>query len=109
MGLFVVMEEGVVFPSARGGIRLTIRGNMVSGLEIGFQLGFGFRGSQEFVLRVGIFEGSRVPFLAGRLVLLVGFIAFTIELFAISHVKIASVAAVGFAMNLLDSRCGCDF
>ena len=82
---------------------------MTSGFIVGFELSFGFGGGHEFNLGVGVGEGSRVPFLARRLVLLVGFCASAVKLFAISHVKIAAVTAVGLAMNLFDGRCCCDF
>ena len=103
MRLFVVVEEGVELPSTGSGVCLTVGGDVVCGLEIGFQLGFGFRSGQELELRVGVLESGRVPLLAGRLVLLVRFFASTVKLFAVTHVEIATVTAVGFAANLVDA------
>ena len=76
---------------------------MICGFKVGCHLGFGFRSGQEFDLGVGIGEGGRVPFLARRLVFLVGFSASTVKLFAISHVEIATVTAVKFAADLVDT------
>ena len=76
---------------------------MICGFKVSFHFGFGFRSCQEFDLGVGIGESGRVPFLARRLVFLVGFSASTVKLFAISHVVIATVTAVGFAVDLLDA------
>ena len=103
MRLFEIVEEGVELPRPRGSVFFAIRGDVICGFKVCCHLGLGFRSGQEFDLGVGIGEGGRVPFLARRLVFLVGFCASTVKLFAISHVVIATVTAVGFAANLVDS------
>ena len=54
-------------------------------------------------LSIGVREGSGVPFLARRLVLLVGFFACSEELFAVSHVEVTGVGTLKFSMNLVDA------
>ena len=103
MRLFVVVEEGVELPRPNGSVFFAIRGDVVCGFKVGCELSFGFRSGQELELRVGVLESGRVPLLAGRLVLLVVFFTGTVELFAVSHIKIATVTAVGFAANLVDA------
>ena len=102
MSLFVLEKEGVELPSTGGGIGLAVGGDVMSRLKVGFQLRLGFRGGQELELGGGVGEGSRVPLLAWRLVLLVAFFAYAVKLFAVTGVKIASVAAIRFAMDLID-------
>ena len=103
MRLFEIVEEGVELPRPRGSVFFAIRGNVICGFKVGFHLGLGFRSGQEFDLGVGVLEGGRVPFLARRLVFLVGFSASTVKLFAISHVEIATVTAIKFAADLVDA------
>ena len=105
MGLFVVVEEGVEFPSPDGGVSLAVGSDMMSSLEVGYQLGFGFRGGQEFVLGIGIMEGGRVPFLARGLVLLVSFVALAVKGFASDFglVEIAAAATFSLAVEGVDT------
>ena len=101
--LFKVMNEGIELPGTRGGVRLAVGGDVFCGLEIGFQLGFVIGRGQEFELGVGILEGSGVPLLARRLIFLVVFLACTVKLLAVSHVKIATIKAVSLAVDLFDA------
>lgn len=103
MHLFKIVDKGIEFPSTGSGVYLTVGGDVVCGFKVSCELSFGFRRGQELELRAGILEGSRVPLLAGRLVLLVRFFASTVKLFAVTHVEIATVTAVGFAVDLIDA------
>ena len=103
MRYFVIVYKRVKFPGTRGGVCLAVGGDVFCGLEIGFQLGFVLGRGQEFELGVGILEGSGVPLLARRLIFLVVFLACTVKLLAVSHVKKATVTAVGLAVDLLDA------
>ena len=74
---------------------------MVSPLVVGMHLGGRFRvglDSPKFFMGIG--KGGRVPFLARRLVRLVGFLARTIELLAITDVEIASIFTTDFSTNV---------
>ena len=108
MSLLVIVEEGVKFPCTNGGVSLAVGSDMVSCLKVGYQLGFGFRGGQEFVLGIGIMEGGRVPFLARGLVLLVSFVALTVKGFASDFrlVEIATAATFCLAVEGVDSGRG---
>ena len=105
MGLFVVVDEGVEFPGAGGGVGFAIGGDMVSSFEIGKELCLGLRRSQEFDLGIGVLKSGRVPFLAGRLILLVGLIPFAVKLLAGDFVLIEITAAefIRFAVDNIDS------
>ena len=105
MGLFVVVDEGVEFPGAGGGVGFTVRGKMVRGFEIGNKLRLGLRRSQQFDLGIGVLKGGRVPFLAGRLVLLVCLVALTIKLLTCGFVlvEIATATFVRFAADNVDT------
>ena len=73
---------------------------MVSLLVVGMHLGGLFRvglNSPKFFM--GKCKGSRVPLLARGLVRLVGFLARTIELLAITDVEIASIFTTDFSAN----------
>ena len=73
---------------------------MVSLLAVGMHLGGRFRGrldSPKFFMGIG--KGGRVPLLARGLVRLVGFLARTIELLAITDVEIASIFTTDFSAN----------
>lgn len=73
---------------------------MVSLLVVGMHLGGLFRvglNSPKFFMGIG--KGGRVPLLARGLVRLVGFLARTIELLAISDVEIAAIVATDFSAN----------
>ena len=105
MGLFVVVDEGVEFPGAGGSVGFAVRGDMVSGFEISKELCLGLRRSQEFDLGIGVLKSGRVPFLAGRLILLVGLVPFAVELLAGDFVLIEITAAefIRFAVDNIDS------
>ena len=65
---------------------------MVSGFVFRTELCLQFgRGTELGQFPVGIGESRRVPFLAWRLVLLVGLLAIAIELLAITDIKIAFI------------------
>ena len=100
MRLFVVVEEGIEFPSPNGVVGFAVCSNMMSSFEVDCQLGFRFRGGLELVLGIGIMEGGRVPFLTRGLILLVSFIALTVESFACDFglVKIAAAATISLAV-----------
>lgn len=73
---------------------------MVSLLVVGMHLASLFRvglNSPKFFM--GKCKGSRVPLLARGLVRLVGFLARTIELLAITDVEIASIFTTDFSAN----------
>ena len=73
---------------------------MVSLLVVGIHLGGLFRvglNSPKFFM--GKCKGSRVPLLARGLVRLVGFLARTIELLAITDVEIAAIVTTDFSTN----------
>ena len=73
---------------------------MVSLLVVGMHLGGLFRvglNSPKFFMGIG--KGSRVPLLARGLVRLVGFLARTIELLAITDVEIAAIVTTDFSTN----------
>lgn len=73
---------------------------MVSLLVVGMHLGGLFRvglNSPKFFMGIG--KGGRVPFLARGLVRLVGFLARTIELLAITDVEIAAIVTTDFSAN----------
>lgn len=73
---------------------------MVSLLVVGMHLAGLFRvglNSPKFFM--GKCKGSRVPLLARGLVRLVGFLARTIELFAITDVEIAAIITTDFSTN----------
>ena len=80
MHLFKIVDKGIEFPSTGSGVYLTVGGNVVCGFKVSCELSFGFRRGQELELRAGILEGSRVPLLAGRLVLLIRFLFLMMEL-----------------------------
>ena len=74
---------------------------MVSLLVVGMHLGGLFRvglNSPKFFM--GKCKGSRVPLLARGLVRLVGFLARTIELLAITDVEIAAIVTTDFSTNV---------
>ena len=108
MSLFIIVEEGVEFPSPNGGVSLAVGSDMMSSLKVGSQLGLGFRGGKEFVLGIGIMEGGRVPFLARGLVLLVSLIALAVEGFAsyFGLVEIAAAATFSLAVEGVDTGRG---
>ena len=56
--LFVVVDEGIEFPSTNSSVGLAVGGDMMSGFEVGSQLGFGLGRSQVFELGVGKLEGG---------------------------------------------------
>ena len=103
--MLVVEDEGIEFPCTDGFISLAVRSNTVSRFVLLLQLGFGFGGSQEFELGVGVLEGGRVPFLARRLILLIILIALAIKRFSSSLVlvKIASTTAIELAVEGVDT------
>ena len=73
---------------------------MVSLLVVGMHLAGLFRvglNSPKFFM--GKCKGSRVPLLARGLVRLVGFLARTIELLAITDVEIAAIVTTDFSTN----------
>ena len=73
---------------------------MVSLLVVGMHLGGLFRvglNSPKFFMGIG--KGNRVPLLARGLVRLVGFLARTIELLAITDVEIAAIVTTDFSTN----------
>ena len=76
VGGFVLVKEGVELPSMGGGVGFAVGRDVVRSFEIGIYLrqGFGcrFEGA-ELLVRIG--ECRRVPFLAWRLIRLVGLFA----------------------------------
>ena len=73
---------------------------MVSLLVVGMHLSGLFRvGLDSSKFFMGIGKGSRVPLLARGLVRLVGFLARTIELLAITDVEIAAIVTTDFSAN----------
>ena len=77
---------------------------MVSGFELGFQLEFSFRSSVVLRhVRIGIGKDLGIVFLLRGLILLVGFLAITVELLAVANVKIAFVGFLELATNDVDS------
>ena len=80
---------------------------MVSGFVFRTELCLQFgRGTELGQFPVGIGESRRVPFLAWRLVLLVGLLAIAIELLTVADLEIAAVLFFEFAVDVVDS-CGC--
>ena len=78
---------------------------MLCGFKVGNQLCFGFGRGQEFDLRISVLKGGGVPFLAWRLILLVGLVALTIELLTCGFVllEIATATFVRFAADNVDT------
>ena len=73
---------------------------MVRLLVVGMHLGGLFRvGLDSPKFFMGKCKGSRVPLLARGLVRLVGFLARTIELLAITDVEIAAIFTTDFSAN----------
>ena len=73
---------------------------MVSPLVVGMHHSGRFRvglNSPKFFMGIG--KGGRVPLLARGLVRLVGFLARTIELLAITNVEIAAIVTTDFSAN----------
>ena len=103
VGLFVVVLKGVEFPGPGSFVCLAVGSDVTSGFEFGCELNFGF-GSAVMLshLGVGISESSRVVFLLGRLILLVGFFAFAVELLAVAPIEVTGIFAVGFAADTVD-------
>ena len=108
MRLFVVVEEGIEFPSPNSGVDFAVCSNMMSSFEVGCQLGFRFRGGIELVLGIGIMEGGRIPFLTRGLILLVSFIALAVEGFTgdFGLVKIAAAATISLAVERINTGRG---
>ena len=107
MGLFVVVLKRVELPCPGSYVCFAVGGNVMSSFILGCELSFGFWSAIVLShIGIGIRKDSRVVFLLGGLILLVGFFASAIELFAVTCVKVAGIFAIGFASDLLESgRC----
>ena len=104
MGLFVIVQERVEFPCPGSGVGFAVGCNVVCGLKFGCKLNFCFGSS--VVLRhagVGIGEYFGVVLLLRGLVLLVGFFACPVELFAVSHVEVAGVDSSELSVDFVDA------
>ena len=100
MGLFVFVLDGIEFPGPRGAVCFAIGAYVVCGFKFGFQLSFCFGSSVVLChIRIGKGKDVGVVFLTRRLILLVGFFAVAIELFAMLDVKVTRVGTFEFAVN----------
>ena len=107
MGLFVLVLEGIEFPGPRCAVGFAVGAFMVCGFELDLKLSLCFRCSVMFChVGVGIGKDIGVVLLLGGLVLLVGFLASSVELFAITDVEVAWILSVWSPLNLVDS-CVC--
>lgn len=104
VGVLVVVEEGIELPRPEGGVCLAVGSEVVSGFIFRTELCLQFgRGTEFSQFAVGISKSLGVPFLAGRLVLLVGLLAVAIELFSITDIEIAGVSFLEFTMDEVDT------
>ena len=104
MSLAVLVLEGVEFPRPSCGVGLAVGANVVGCFKLGFKAKFSFGSSVVFChICIGIGKDFRVVLLLWGLVLLVGFLPVTVELFAVSDVEIAFVPLLEFSTNCVDS------